>query len=162
MAGGHLEVSARPARRSFRFVAGLVLIAVVWFVFLRGVGAETARVTLPSDVPASFGEPVEVVKAQPRQRHKETYEVFAPKDPFESLVSEERGKDGASGGKLVSIISLSSDGEVVVNVDGTDYTPEVGGIFAQSFQLVSVDGDCASLLYGDDQFTLCEGQEITK
>jgi hypothetical protein len=163
VAGSHLEVSARPARRSFRFVAGLVLIAVVWFVFLRGGGSETAAVTLPSDVPASIGEPVEIVKAQPKQRHKETYEVFAPKDPFESLVSEEKGKDGASGGgKLVSISSVSSDGGVVVNVDGTDYVPEVGGIFAQSFQLVSVDGDCTALLYGDDQFSLCEGQEITK
>lgn len=163
MAGSHLEASARPARRGLRFVAGLVLIAVVWFAFLRGSGAETTGVTLPSDVPSSIAEPIEIVRAQPKQRHKETYEVFAPKDPFESLVSDERGKDGVAGdGKVVSIISVGTDGEVVVTVDGIDYTPEVGGIFAESFQLVSVDGNCTALLYGDDQFSLCQGQQITK
>jgi hypothetical protein len=47
-------------------------------------------------------------------------------------------------------------------VDGTVYTVEEGERFATSFELLSLNGDCATMLYGDDQFTLCEGEEILK
>jgi hypothetical protein len=47
-------------------------------------------------------------------------------------------------------------------VDGTVYTVDEGEQFAESFQLLSINGECATMLYGDDQFTLCEGEEILK
>jgi hypothetical protein len=170
VAGSHLEVDARPARRSLRFVAGLaVLIALVWFVFLRGDGTDSAAVTLPPDVPTGIEEQVQVAETQPKQAHKETFEVFAPKDPFESLVESEsndandKGADTtASDGHQVSLDSVTASGDIVVSVDAAEYQPAVGEVFAESFQVVSVDGTCAALLFGDDQFTLCEGQEITK
>ena len=49
-----------------------------------------------------------------------------------------------------------------VQVDDTVYTVDVGEEFAESFKLLSTSGRCASLLFGDDQFSLCEGQEILK
>jgi hypothetical protein len=42
------------------------------------------------------------------------------------------------------------------------YTAQEGETFADSFQLVSASGRCATMLFGDDQFTLCEGEEILK
>jgi hypothetical protein len=170
VAGSHLEVDARPARRSLRFVAGLaVLIALVWFVFLRGDGTESGAMTLPPDVPSGVEEPVQVAATQPKQAHKETFEVFAPKDPCDSLRESEtgegkdKGEDSpAADGHQVSLDSVTSSGDVSVTVDATEYQPAVGEVFAESFQVVSIDGTCAALLFGDDQFTLCEGQEITK
>jgi hypothetical protein len=42
-----------------------------------------------------------------------------------------------------------------VDVDGTVHTVAEGERFGGGFQLVSVSGDCADLLFGDDAFTLC-------
>jgi hypothetical protein len=49
-----------------------------------------------------------------------------------------------------------------VQVDETVYTVDVGERFARNFELLSTSGDCATMLYGDDQFTICEGEEILK
>jgi hypothetical protein len=168
VAGSHLDNDARPANRSIRFVAGLaILVAIVWFLFLRDDGARNLGATLPADVPMSVEEPMQVAQTDPGKAHTETFEVFAPKDPFKALVSNEEtdeGKDDAASGDghEVAVDSVSADGQVVVNVDGTDYRPSVGEVFAESFQLVSVEERCTALLYGDEQFTLCEGQQITK
>ncbi len=51
---------------------------------------------------------------------------------------------------------------VRVQVDGTVYTVGEGDRFAENFEVLSISGQCASLLYGDDQFSLCEGEEILK
>ena len=168
MAGSHLDNDARPAYRSIHFVAGLaVLIALVWFVFLRDDGARDLGATLPADVPMSIDEPTQVAQTGPNKGHSQTFEVFAPKDPFKALVSDKESNkdkgDSASGdGHQVAVDSVSPDGQVVVNVDGTDFRPSVGEVFAESFQVVSVEEKCAALLFGDEQFTLCEGQEVTK
>jgi hypothetical protein len=168
VAGSHLDIDARPAYRSIRFVAALaVVVALVWFVFLRDDGARDLGATLPADVPMSTVEPAQVAQTGPNKGHSQTFEVFAPKDPFKALVSDkdpEKGKgDVASGdGHQVVVDSVSPDAQVVVNVDGTDFRPSVGEVFADSFQLVSVEEKCTALLYGDEQFTLCEGQEVTK
>jgi hypothetical protein len=43
-----------------------------------------------------------------------------------------------------------------VEVDGTVYSPPVGGRFAGGeFKLVSTSGNCAGLLFGDQSFSLC-------
>lgn len=74
--------------------------------------------------------------------------------------------DGSSiGGHRVKLIDVFASGDkerASIQVDGTVYTVDVGEEFADSFKLLSTSGDCASLLFGDDQFSLCEGQEILK
>ena len=168
MAGSHLENNARPAYRSIRFVAGVaVLVAIVWFFFLRDEGARDLGAKLPADVPMSFDEPAQVAETSPNKGHSQTFEVFAPKDPFKALVSEEetdksKGDTPSGVGHQVAVDSVSSDGQVVVTLDGTDFRPTVGEVFAESFELVSVEEKCTALLFGDEQFTLCEGQEVTK
>lgn len=124
--------------------------------------------------------------ARPTRRGPvETFEVFASKDPFEPVVSEggegssgdsgtgdgtgtSAGGDGANtsenvGGHTVSVVSVSEpDAGAQVQVDGTVHNVQEGERFADNFELVSTSGECADMLYGDDQFTLCEGEQILK
>ena len=72
---------------------------------------------------------------------------------------------GTVGGHRVKLIDVFKDkgkDRAEVQVDGTVYTVDVGEEFADSFKLLSTSNNCASLLFGDDQFSLCEGQEILK
>ncbi len=187
----------------------LLLLVVLWFLFLRG-GDEDPVVTAPV-APAPESTPVEPVEPQgngkgPGKGPVETFEVFAPKDPFKPLVTvgetgtttpldsgttggtdtdgdgvidEGTGGDGTGtgtgtgaggggenvGGHRVSLVDVFRDAgrqRAQVQVDGTVYTVDEGDRFAESFQLLSLNGDCATMLFGDDQFTLCEGEEILK
>lgn len=195
------------ARRSFTgaqaalVVVGLVvLLGLLWFVFLRG-GSEEAALTPPATTPAPAPEVSEEPAAEkPRKGPIETFEVFAPKDPFKPLISAASagsstagapaatGDGSATGGGSTgqpsggSDISGGSDGDSVgghrvrlidtfarngetqarVQVDGTVYTVGEGERFAENFEVLSISGECASLLFGDDQFSLCEGEEILK
>jgi hypothetical protein len=42
-----------------------------------------------------------------------------------------------------------------VSVESTTYTVEEGEQFAGNFEIRSIDGDCATIDYGDESFTLC-------
>jgi hypothetical protein len=42
-----------------------------------------------------------------------------------------------------------------VTVESTTYTVEEGEQFAGNFEIRSIDGDCATIDYGDESFTLC-------
>lgn len=64
--------------------------------------------------------------------------------------------------KLVDVFTKNGKQKAQVQVDSTVYTVDEGETFADNFKLLSVSGQCASLLFGDDQFTLCEGEEILK
>jgi len=63
------------------------------------------------------------------------------------------------GGHTVVLLDTFSQGGTEmadVEVDGTVYHPAVGGHFAGGdFQLLAVSGDCATILFGDESFTLC-------
>ncbi len=68
--------------------------------------------------------------------------------------------DGSSttiGGHDVSLLDIFAGGtKAQVEVDGTVYTVSEGDTFAGGdFQLVSISGDCARFLFGDEAFTLC-------
>ncbi|MDQ3985460.1 MAG: hypothetical protein M3280_03065 [Actinomycetota bacterium] len=188
-------------------VGVLVLVLLLfWFLFLRGGGGgdETAIPEAPVTEPAPPTEPPD--EKQPpgdRAGNKgpvETFEVFAPRDPFEPLIDltqgggtdagDTEGDTGDAGdgtdtdgdgdvdsedgsptdtgdsenveGHTVELVATLEDGSVQIRVDDTVYTVEEGENFAQNFQLVSVTDDCATVLFGDDQFTICEGQEILK
>ncbi len=193
----------------------LLLLVVVWFVFLRGGGEDDVLETAPAPPPT---ESDPLVPTTPGggdgpgggKGPVETFEVFAPKDPFKPLVSpvaqegtgtppaggvdadgdgqidpgtgttdpgtgtgtgtgdgDGTGTGGGEsvGGHRVSLVDVfrgEHGPRAQVQVDGTVYTVDEGERFAENFQLLSINGECATMLYGDDQFTLCEGEEILK
>ncbi|HLF69725.1 MAG TPA: hypothetical protein VI541_02080 [Actinomycetota bacterium] len=121
----------------------------------------------------------------------ETFEVFESKDPFRPLVVEFAagapggttsgtstgstgststggGAGGASaptGGQSVTLVDVfTQDGteKAQVKVGSTVFTVAAGEVFADNFKLLSISGTCATMLHGDDKFTLCEGEEVFK
>jgi hypothetical protein len=186
-----------PEPKQIALVVGVlvVLLAAVWFLLLRGDGGEEAAAVQPVP-PAPVTTPAPA-KPGAGKGTVETFEVFAPRDPFEPLISEGAvGGGGAStgdttggtqvggttggtpggttggaaggtavGGHRVQVIDVfraSGGTRAQVEVDGTVYTVGPGETFAENFQLVSASEQCATMLFGDDQFTLCEGEEILK
>jgi len=43
-----------------------------------------------------------------------------------------------------------------VQVDGEVYTVEPGATFDDNFELVKIDGTCATFPFGDQSFELCD------
>lgn len=196
-----------PAQIALALLGLLVVLALVWFFFLRADEAAVEDTTAAAPAPAVSPTPEETAKA-PGEGPVETFEVFAPKDPFDPLISAAAGGGAASGdatttgtttdgttgtttttdgtgttttttttrgggdgggesvgGHRVRVIDVFTQGgneRAQVQVDGTVYTVDVGERFAQNFQLNSTSGQCATMLFGDDEFTLCEGEEILK
>jgi hypothetical protein len=182
-------------------VGGLLLLVVVlWFLFLRGGGDED-QAAAPAPIPTVQGEapsPEPTAVEPPGQGPVETFEVFAPKDPFQPLISPDAagasgggdaaggdggtdggtptGPDGSAaptggsgaggdsiGGHRVRVVEVrEANGRATIQVDGTVYEVEEGEQFADNFELVGASRDCATMLFGDDEFTLCEGEAILK
>jgi hypothetical protein len=180
--------------------AALLLLVVLWFALLRGDGDDATAPDAAPPPPAPAPAPLEPEGGGAgRAGPVETFELFAPRDPFEPLIDEGAAStgtgtgttpgtggtsdglgDGAPGGgdgngaanggttvqghrvQVIDVFRQGGTTRVQVEVDGTVYTVETGETFAESFQLVSASGRCASFLFGDDQFTLCEGEEILK
>lgn len=69
---------------------------------------------------------------------------------------------GTSRVKLIDAYKTQGLKRAQIRVDNTVYIVDEGETFAESFRLLSVSGKCASMLFGDDQFTLCEGDEVYK
>ncbi len=203
----------RTPVRVLLIVAGiLLLLFLVWFMFLRADDAEV-EVVAPAPAPAAEApEPQETVSPVKKDDPVETFEVFAPKDPFDPLISAAAAGGGATGGvagatagggtgagtttttgangtttttttttgssgdggrggaqdvqgrrvRVIDVFSGRNGARAQVQVDGTVYTVDEGERFAENFQLLSASGQCATMLYGDDEFTLCEGEEILK
>jgi hypothetical protein len=126
------------------------------------------------DQPASIEQPTSAV---PRGA-VETSELFAPKDPFDPLISTSTEAGGraagastrSSGGRagvgerkvLLVASTFRHGGSAEVRVDGTSYTVARGETFADHFKLLAASGECVAMLFGDQEFTLCEGDEILK
>lgn len=49
-----------------------------------------------------------------------------------------------------------------IEVNETGYDVLEGETFADNFQLLDIADDCATMLYGDSRFTLCEGDRVRK
>lgn len=64
--------------------------------------------------------------------------------------------------ELIGINGSGSDATAQIQVDDTIYEVKDGETFAENFKLLSTSNECATVLYGDDQFTVCEGEEILK
>ena len=64
------------------------------------------------------------------------------------------------GGHTVVVIDVFTQGGqqvVQVEVDGQTFTVGEGDRFAKNFQVVSIEGTCATFLFGDESFQTCEG-----
>lgn len=64
--------------------------------------------------------------------------------------------------KLIDVFEKDGSPRAVVQVDQTVYEVGVGETFATNFRVRSIEDSCATLLYGDDGFTLCEGESVRK
>lgn len=206
------RVRREVSGRQVGIIVGVLVLVLLlfWFFFLRGGGGgedETATPQVPVTQPPPPTEPPDEKQPPGDRAGKkgpvETFEVFAPRDPFEPLIDLTQGggtdagdtegetgdgEDAGDGtdtdgdgdidsedgsptdtgdsenveGHAVELVATLEDGAVQIRVDDTVYTVEEGENFAQNFQLVSVSDNCATVLYGDDQFSICEGQEILK
>ena len=163
-----------PRKKSTHLVTlaavGLIALAAWWALFGRGEGTDpsqgvSARQNSGQEASAAAGN------TRVRQRSAtgtvETFEVFASRDPFAPLVGDKHGEAGGvvdEDAEVVRLVDAAGDGVAgaQVDVNGTVHTVAEGETFAENFKLLSVSGDCASILYGDDQFTICEGEEIFK
>jgi hypothetical protein len=59
-------------------------------------------------------------------------------------------------GHTVVLLDVFDHGtKAQIEVDGTVYTVDEGSRFAQNFRLTSISGSCATVVYGDESFTLC-------
>jgi hypothetical protein len=186
-------------------VVVVIVLALVYFFFLRGGGEDETVAPPPTaeGVPApEETAPAEEDAAEEDEDEDgevETFEVFAPRDPFEALVSAnpvvggtggeaptdggtadgdvggdpiDGGTDGAPSDdgetigqhrvRVVDVFTENGQNRAQIQVDGTVYTVDEGEEFAGNFQLVSASGTCATILFGDDEFTLCEGETILK
>ena len=198
-------------------VLGVLLVLVLlWFFFLRSDDdAAEGVATTATPAPVATPTPEDPSTADGGKRPVETFEVFAPKDPFDPLVSASAGAAAAPGGtttaaggtttaagdtsgttttttdgtgttttttttgssgsagdsssevgghrvRVIDVFAQGGNRRAQVQVDGTVYTVDEGERFAQNFQLLSTSGQCATMLFGDDEFTLCEGEEILK
>jgi hypothetical protein len=79
--------------------------------------------------------------------------------------SNGNGSDAQVGGTTVTLVDVfDDDGErqATVTVNGTGYTVGEGETFGRRFRLLDISGRCATMLFGDSRFTLCEGERIRK
>jgi hypothetical protein len=171
-------------RRSLRlWVVGLLLVvgAALTGLWLTVRGEDRPGNSASSQVdqnafeqpPASIEPPADAMRGA-----VETSEVFAPKDPFDPLISTSaeaggraakgsskasRGRAGVGERKVVLVAASSRrGGGAEVQVDGVAYTVTRGETFADNFKLLAASGECVAMLFGDQEFTLCEGDEILK
>ncbi len=88
-----------------------------------------------------------------------TYTVSPTYSPTTTPTQPGGGSSITIGGHTVVLLDTfpSGGGEVAqVEVDGKVYSVSEGETFAQGqFELITITGDCATFLYGDEQFTLC-------
>jgi hypothetical protein len=75
------------------------------------------------------------------------------------------GSSQQVGGNRVALMDVFvRDGKTYAQtkVGSSVYTPTVGATFARTYRVLSASGTCATYQYGDEQFQLCEGQEVLK
>lgn len=92
--------------------------------------------------------------------------------------SSDSGTDGTDGGTedactgdesetvcdgiVVTLDGFTDEGRSIVTVDGTSFTVAVGDEFATSFRVLAINEPCATLLFGDEAFSICTGATVLK
>ena len=157
-------------RRAVMILGGVAGTAIVVFVLLsvlRGGGGEVAQ---PTPVEPGGPTPAPTATATPTPRPTLPPMVLAgSRDPFSIPPALQTGAPGGSvspspgggssttvGGHTVVLLDIFADGtRAQVEVDGDVFTVSVGETFDDNFRLVSISGECARFVFGDEGFTLC-------
>jgi hypothetical protein len=85
----------------------------------------------------------------------------APTDGFQPTDGDQNRGPVSMGGRDVQLVDVfTQDGEpmVQVSVGGQTYVVGEGERFAGNFEVTDIAGTCATFLFGDESFTLCEGE----
>jgi len=182
-------MSASGARRTFlAVIISLLLVGTagvsVWLMASSGVFSLGDDQNLPS-APGAGPSAVETAD-DPLPFYGGA--VYAPRDPFEPLVTTATTVPGATttvpgattttvpgattttqgnvpDTKRITLLEITVDDGVytaVVSVDDVTYTVGVGDTFAGDFKVISLDSDSGVFMYGDNVFTLSVGQSIVK
>lgn len=166
-----------------------LLIIAVLVVFLIIVAAVLALTMTGGDDDA-LDTPLPPSTARPRPTPTPTRTTtpvtpgrFDGRDPFQPLVvaappgggdgsAPPPGQSGGPGGPnptgrsrrvtLVDIFTQDGDRMATVTVGAQEYTVGEGDRFADNFEVVDITARCATVLFGDQRFTLCIGQEVQK
>ncbi|HEY8201865.1 MAG TPA: hypothetical protein VII47_10975, partial [Actinomycetota bacterium] len=75
------------------------------------------------------------------------------------------GAPAPAGGQEVELLDIVDDAgtaKAQVRVGTTVSTAAVGDTFASTYKLLSIEGTCATMLNGEDKFTLCKGDQVLK
>lgn len=173
-------------------VVGLAVLAALWFFVVSPLlDEEPVAGPDPAATPEPAPEP-EVTPTPEPTPVPETEEFFTARDPFQQLVrpaavapgpGDDTDGDGDTDGdtdgdpddpapgvrvgqtsvRLIEVFTDASGVERVrVEVNGTEHTPAEGDTFAERFRVLDITNACATFLFGDNRFTLCEGETIRK
>ena len=100
----------------------------------------------------------EATGTTPAEVGEEPVEPDGPVEPPDEG-AERRELPGVTiGGRQVTLLDVfDRRGEQVgqVEVDGRTFVAAEGDRFAQNFRVVAIDGECATLLFGDETFRVC-------
>jgi hypothetical protein len=161
-------------------VAVLVLLLAVLVVpkLLASDVAPVAKPTATGRATTQKAPAKKKAKAKPVAKKPKPFNGALAKDPFKAvyLPPEEREKapvaptaaptpgTGTPTGKTLTLVDVKGEGNSVtvsVLTGGKNYDGlKIGQSFADGqFKVVSANGKCASFLYGDQQFALCEGEK---
>jgi hypothetical protein len=165
---------ARRERMIVLALAGVIVVALVYVLFLSGGGGGPEgfsggpTVTRRSPTPSASATPPA----------PQTFEVFEGKDPFLPLVaptmagtpqpqpsgSPQPSTQPTPGQHVVLEAVFVRNGTrfATVSVNGTEYTVKKGDTFAGNYRVVDLSGQCGTFVFGDERFTLCVGQEVLK
>ena len=172
-------------RTMLMVLGGVALLGALWFLFLRGGDEPSPEepgalppIAVPTASPTVVGPPrlpplaifggrdpffplVRVITDT--GDGTETVPPTAPgptgsPGPTVSPAPPPTDGDGIGGHDVRVLDIFIRDGEelVQVEVDGDVFTVGEGDMFAGNFKVVSIDGQCATFLFGDEQFTRCE------
>jgi hypothetical protein len=179
--GGNRWQRLQPRERALVIIFGIIaVLAIVYLVFVSG--GEDGQQGAPTSRPTATPRPTVTTSPSPTSPPR-TFEVFEGKDPFRPLVgggpaggggTEDGGAgpgptggptDDAAGAQRVTLLEISGSGAnrtATVRVDSTEYTVKEGETFAGSYRVKTLTTRCGTFVFGDEQFTLCVGQEVLK
>ena len=166
----------------------VVLLAAGYFLFLKGGSSDEAAgpvVQHRVSGAAAAAAKAKAAAAKPapvKQTIPQTFNGSVGRDPFKPLVEEPPPAPvaavpvGTTGSTPNSTASAPASQPVALQkvykqggksyaqltVNGAVYAPAVGQSFAQTFQLLSINGSTATLVQGDEQFSLKVGQLVTR
>jgi hypothetical protein len=81
-----------------------------------------------------------------------------PVEPVTDGAEEEEQPGITVSGRQVTLVDIVDENTAQVSVDGQTSEVDEGEEFDENFELVSVSGTCARFLFGDESFTLCQGE----